>query len=352
MTRAHALLTNLFMGMLVMPSSATAADPTPPPTKRVDHVDTYHGTSVADPYRWLEDDVRESPDVAAWVETQNKVTFGYLKQIPQREAIEKRLTELWDYEKFGTPFKRGGRYYFYKNDGLQNQSVLYTQTTLDAEPEVFLDPNGWSEDGTVALAGISFSDDGRYVTYGVAEAGSDWRNWRVMEVASRKLLSDKLEWVKFSGASWTTDGRGFFYSRFDEPEEGAEFQGLNLNQKVYYHRVGTAQSQDVLVYRRPDHPDWGFDAEVTEDGRYLVITVWKGTDDKYRVLYKDLLEPYGIPLDLISTDTWRSAPQCAHASRNPTRSPLAIATERPQPKQFMPGSCCSSEGTAIARGGV
>ena len=301
MTRAHALLTNLFMGMLVMPSSATAADPTPPPTKRVDHVDTYHGTSVADPYRWLEDDVRESPDVAAWVETQNKVTFGYLKQIPQREAIEKRLTELWDYEKFGTPFKRGGRYYFYKNDGLQNQSVLYTQTTLDAEPEVFLDPNGWSEDGTVALAGISFSDDGRYVTYGVAEAGSDWRNWRVMEVASRKLLSDKLEWVKFSGASWTTDGRGFFYSRFDEPEEGAEFQGLNLNQKVYYHRVGTAQSQDVLVYRRPDHPDWGFDAEVTEDGRYLVITVWKGTDDKYRVLYKDLLEPYGIPLDLIST---------------------------------------------------
>ena len=212
---------------------------------------------VADPYRWLEDDVRESPDVAAWVEAQNKVTFGYLKQIPQREAIEKRLTELWDYEKFGTPFKRGGRYYFYKNNGLQNQSVLYTQASLDAEPEVFLDPNGWSEDGTVALAGISFSDDGRYVTYGVAEAGSDWRHWRVMEVAGRKLLDDRLEWVKFSGASWTTDSRGFFYSRFDEPDEGAEFQGLNLNQKVYYHRVGTAQSQDVLVYRRPDHPRLG-----------------------------------------------------------------------------------------------
>ncbi|MCH2402262.1 MAG: prolyl oligopeptidase family serine peptidase, partial [Pirellulales bacterium] len=231
----------------------------------------------------------------------NEVTFGYLKQISQRETIEKRLTTLWNYEKFGSPFKRGGRYYFYKNDGLQNQSVLYTQTTLESEPELFLDPNQWSKDGTVALAGISFSDDGRYVTYGVAEAGSDWRTWRVMEVASRKVLNDELKWVKFSGASWTNDSRGFFYSRFDEPQEGAEFQGLNLNQQVYYHRVGTDQSDDVLVYRRPDHPDWGFDAEVTEDGRYLVITVWKGTDDKYRVLHKDLLEPYGIPLDLIST---------------------------------------------------
>ncbi|MBB77210.1 MAG: S9 family peptidase [Planctomycetaceae bacterium] len=275
--------------------------PTPPPTRRIDHVDTYHGTSVADPYRWLEDDVRESDDVAAWVEAQNEVTFGYLKQIPQRETIEKRLTTLWNYEKFGSPFKRGGHYYFYKNDGLQNQSVLYTQTTLDSEPELFLDPNQWSKDGTVALAGISFSDDGRFVTYGVAEAGSDWRTWRVMEVASRKVLNDELKWVKFSGASWTNDSRGFFYSRFAEPQEGAEFQGLNLNQQVYYHRVGTDQSDDVLVYRRPDHPDWGFDAEVTEDGRYLVITVWKGTDDKYRVLYKDLLEPYGIPLDLIAT---------------------------------------------------
>ena len=299
MTCTRFLSTTLLIGTLVMTSSA--ADPTPPPTRRIDHVDTYHGTSVADPYRWLEDDVRESDDVAAWVEAQNEVTFGYLKQIPQRETIEKRLTTLWNYEKFGSPFKRGGRYYFYKNDGLQNQSVLYTQTTLESEPELFLDPNQWSKDGTVALAGISFSDDGRYVTYGVAEAGSDWRTWRVMEVASRKVLNDELKWVKFSGASWTNDSRGFFYSRFDEPQEGAEFQGLNLNQQVYYHRVGTDQSDDVLVYRRPDHPDWGFDAEVTEDGRYLVITVWKGTDDKYRVLYKDLLEPYGIPLDLIST---------------------------------------------------
>ena len=299
MTCTRFLSTTLILGTLVMTSSA--ADPTPPPTQRIDHVDTYHGTSVADPYRWLEDDVRESDDVAAWVENQNKVTFAYLKQIPQRETIEKRLTELWNYEKFGSPFKRGGRYYFYKNDGLQNQSVLYTQATLESEPELFLDPNQWSKDGTVALAGISFSDDGRYVTYGVAEGGSDWRTWRVMEVTSRKVLNDELKWVKFSGASWTNDSRGFFYSRFDKPQEGAEFQGLNLNQQVYYHRVGTDQSDDVLVYRRPDHPDWGFDAEVTEDGRYLVITVWKGTDDKYRVLYKDLLEPYGIPLDLIST---------------------------------------------------
>ncbi len=282
------------------PQLLTAGEPLSyPDTRRVDHVDTYHGREVADPYRWLEDDVRTSKDVEAWVAAENKVTFAYLEAIPEREPIRKRLTELWDFEKFGSPFKTGGRYYYRHNSGLQNQYVLYTMDTLDGEPRVLIDPNAWSKDGTVALDGTTFSDDGKYLAYGVQDAGSDWRTWRIMEIETGKILDDELKWVKFSSTSWTKDSKGLFYSRYDAPGEGDEFQSLNLNQEVYYHRVGTSQGDDVLVYRRPDHPDWGFSAEVTEDGRYLILTVWKGTDDKYRVSYKDLTEPYGMPLDLI-----------------------------------------------------
>lgn len=270
-----------------------------PETKKIDHVDDHHGTKVPDPYRWLEDDVRQSKEVAAWVEAQNKVTFAFLESIPQREAIKKRLTDLWNYEKYGVPIKAGGRYYYFKNDGLQNQSVMYAIETLSSEPRVLIDPNSWSKDGTVALAATSFSDDGKFLAYSVAEAGSDWNIWRVMEAESGRLLTDELKWVKFSGVSWTKDSRGFFYSRYDEPKEGAAFQSLNKNQKVFYHRVGSSQADDVLVYKRPDQPDWGFQTTVSEDGRYLIITTWKGTDDKYRVAYKDLLEPYGMPVDLI-----------------------------------------------------
>jgi prolyl oligopeptidase len=270
-----------------------------PKTKTVDQVDDFHGVKVPDPYRWLEEDVRNSKEVADWVAEQNKVTFAFLESIPQRDAIKKRLTELWNYEKFGVPAKVGGRYVFSKNDGLQNQSVLYLLDSLTSEPRVLVDPNTWSKDGTVALSATSFSDDGRFMAYSVAEAGSDWNTWRILEVDSGRPLMDELKWVKFSGVSWTKDSRGFFYSRYDEPKEGAAFQGLNKNQKVFYHRVGTAQADDVLVYQRPDQPDWGFQTNVTEDGRYLIITTWKGTDDKYRVTYKDLLEPYGMPIDLI-----------------------------------------------------
>lgn len=270
-----------------------------PETRRVDQTDNYHGTEVADPYRWLEDDARTSEEVAAWVAAQNEVTFSYLKQIPERSKIEARLRQLWDYEKYSSPFKVAGRYYFYKNDGLQNQSVLYTQTSLDAEPEVLIDPNRWSKDGTVALGSISFSEHGEYLAYSTTEAGSDWRVWKVMDLATGELLSDELRWVKFSGASWTTDGKGFFYSRYDAPTEGQEFQSLNLNMKLFYHRIGTAQRDDVLVYHRPEQPEWGFYASVSDDGRYLVITVSKGTDDKYRILVKDLLEPYGMPRAII-----------------------------------------------------
>ncbi|REJ72312.1 MAG: S9 family peptidase [Planctomycetota bacterium] len=293
------------LGIFLIGSAVVAAGAdgklTYPVSERVEHYDDYHGTRVHDPYRWLEDDVRNSEKVAEWVEQQNEVTFGYLAEIPERESIKDRLTELFDFEKYGAPFKAGGRYYFHKNDGLQNQYVLYVQDSLDDEPRVLIDPNEWSDDGTVALSGLSFSDDGRYLAYGVQEAGSDWRVWRIMEIGSGRVLEDELRWIKFNTPDWTPDGNGFFYSRFPEPEEGADFQSLNLNQQVYYHRVGRDQADDALVFHRPDQPEWGFYCTVTEDGRYLIITVSKGTDDKYRIFYRDLDEPYAAPVPLIDT---------------------------------------------------
>ncbi|WP_202799992.1 prolyl oligopeptidase family serine peptidase [Schlesneria paludicola] len=270
-----------------------------PETKQGTVVDELHGVKVADPYRWLEDDVRESKEVADWVAAENLITSEYLATIPRRTAIKQRLTELWNYEKYGVPFKAGDNYFYFKNDGLQNQAALYKQTTLDAESTVLIDPNTWTKDGTVALGAISFSDDGRYVAYSVAESGSDWNTWRILEVATGRLLTDELKWVKFSEATWTPDCKGFFYGRYDEPPAGEAFQKTNLNQQLFYHRVGTDQADDVLVYKRPDEPTWGFGKHVTEDGRYLVINIWKGTDDKYRIVYKDLSEPYGMPIDLI-----------------------------------------------------
>lgn len=290
-------LLGLLFSMTILPAGETHLSY--PKTKRIDHSDDYHGTKVADPYRWLEADVRKSPQVAQWVAEQNKLTFAYLQAIPQREAIHQRLKELWNYERYSAPFKAGGRYFYTKNDGLQNQAVLYTLDSLDGKPRVLIDPNQWSKDGTVALTGLEVSDDGNYLAYGVAEAGSDWNTWHVLEVTGGKVLADEVKWIKYSGVSWTTDGRGFFYSRFDEPKPGEAFQKVTLNQKVFYHRLGTPQSNDVLVYRRPDHPDWGFQTHVTEDGRYLILTVWKGTNDQYRITYKDLGEPYAMSVDLI-----------------------------------------------------
>jgi prolyl oligopeptidase len=287
--------------VLAVAVSCVSADPPLkyPNTHRVDQVDVYHGVKVADPYRWLEQDVRTAKDVADWVASENKVTFAYLHAIPQREAILKRLRDLWNYEKYSVPFKAGGRIFYAKNNGLQNQSVLYVQDSAAAAPRVLLDPNTWSKDGTVALTGLEVSDDGRYLAYSKSDAGSDWQTWHVLAVADGKPLSDLVRWSKFSGAAWTPDDKGFFYSRFEEPKDGQTFQSLNFNQKVYYHRLGSPQADDVLVYQRPDHPDWGFNAHVTEDGRYLILSTFKGTDRKNRVTYKDLSEPYGMPIDLI-----------------------------------------------------
>jgi prolyl oligopeptidase len=271
-----------------------------PETKKVEQIDDYHGTKVPDPYRWLEDDVRTSKEVAAWVEAQNKVTEAYLNSIPQRDAIKERITELWNYERYSAPFKVGGKYFYSRNDGLQNQNVIYVADAPDAEGRVLLDPNKWSKDGTVALSGLEPSDDGKYLAYGVAEAGSDWQTWKVLEVATGKEMPDELKWVKFSGASWTPDGKGFFYSRFPAPKKDEAFQSLNVNQTLYYHRLGTPQDEDVLVYHRPEEPRWTVGGGVTEDGRYLVISVGDGTTSrKNRVVYKDLAEPYGLPVELI-----------------------------------------------------
>ncbi len=238
-------------------------------------------------------------EVRKWVEAENAVTFAYLEKIPEREGIKKRLTELWNYERYSAPSRDGGHYFYSKNDGLQNQSVFYVTDKLGDEGRVLLDPNTWSKDGTVAVSGLAISDDGKHVAYGVAEAGSDWQTWKVLDVATAKPLTDEVRWVKYSRTTWMPDGKGFFYGRFDEPKAGERFVGLTFNQKLYYHRVGTPQADDVLVYKRPDHPDWGFGAGVSEDGRWLVIAVHVGTDARNRMLYRDLSEPLGIMADLI-----------------------------------------------------
>lgn len=269
-----------------------------PQAHKSDVVDEYHGTPVPDPYRWLEDP--DSPETRAWIEAENEVTFGYLGEISNRKRIRERLTELWDYEKYDTPFKRGGRYFYRRNDGLQNQYVLYSATSLDAEPKVLIDPNTLSEDGTVALAGYSVSDDGRRLAYALSKSGSDWQEWYVRDIETGEDLTDHVQWSKFSGASWTRDGQGFYYSRYDEPDEESKFRDLNYYQKLYYHRVGTPQSADQLVYERPDQKEWGFGGSVTDDGRYLIISVWKGTERKNLVFYKDLQSPGSPVVELIS----------------------------------------------------
>ena len=270
-----------------------------PETRRVDHVDTYHGTKVEDPYRWLEDDVRNSPEVAEWVKVENQLTESYLAAIPQRDTIRRRLTELWNFAQYTPYMKEGGRYFFFKNDGLQNQPVLYVTESLEAEPRVLIDPNTWSKDGTIALGGLGFSDDGKYLAYSRSEAGSDWSIWHFLEIANGRQLPDELKWTKFSSAAWTKDDKGFFYSRYEQPKPGAEFQSLNFNHKLCYHRLGTSQDADVLVYYRPEHPDWQYEGEVTEDGRYLVISIVVGTDARQRIVVRDLSEPYAMPVDLI-----------------------------------------------------
>ncbi|MBK7409790.1 MAG: S9 family peptidase [Saprospirales bacterium] len=254
-----------------------------PETRTDDQVDNYFGADVADPYRWLEVDT--AADVEAWVKAQNEVTYGYLEQIPYRQAIRQRYEELFNYPKLSSPFKAGDYYFFYKNDGLQNQAVIYFQKGLDAEPEVFMDPNALSADGTVAIALVGISKDNRYVAYSRNEAGSDWQELHVMEIATKQELPDLLKWVKFSGASWWKDG--FFYSRYPEPASGSELSGDNKNHSVYYHKLGTNQDKDKLIYRDFENPNIYHFGTVTEDEKYFILYKQPGTDG-FATYYKDL----------------------------------------------------------------
>jgi prolyl oligopeptidase len=349
MTRSR-LVAGLAGALLAMVSSGHSSEADPsnpsrsrfdyPPAPKSDTVNTYHGTKVPDPYRPLED-----PDAAvtkSWVEAENKITFDFLEKIPGRNKIKNRLTKLWDYEKYGLPSKEGARYFYSRNSGLQNQSVIYTTKSLDGEPKVLLDPNKLSSDGTVALSGMAPSDDGALVAYGVASAGSDWQEWSVRDAETGTDLPDHLKWIKFSSASWTKEGKGFYYGRFPEPQPGQDLKGANYHQKLYYHRLGTPQSEDQLVYERPDHKEWQFHGSVTDDGKYLIITVSKGTDNKYRILYQDLTDKSSKPIELIDNFDheysfidndgpifWFQTDLDA-----PRRRVIAIDTRRPEPSSW------------------
>jgi len=269
-----------------------------PVAPRSDQVDDYHGVKVADPFRPLEDP--DAPATRRWVNAEIKTTDAYFDGIPEREAIKERLTKLWNYEKFGVPVLRGDQYFYTRNDGLQNQSVLYLQRGVRGTPRMVLDPNTFSKDGTVALSGWSPSHDATLLAYATSSSGSDWQEWFVKTISTGMKHKDDLKWVKFSGASWTHDNRGFFYSRYDEPKEGEELKGVNYYQKLYYHRLDSPQSVDVLTYERPDHKDWGFSGQVTDSGRYLIINVWKGTEQKNLVFYKSLMRREAEVTELIS----------------------------------------------------
>lgn len=277
-----------------------------PQTAKVDVTDNYHGTEVADPYRWLEDD--NSAETAAWVAAENEVTFDYLSQIPYRTQIDQRLTELWNYEKIGAPNKVGDRYFYFRNDGLQNQSVLYMMDSLDdPDPEVFLDPNALSADGTAALNTVAFSEDGKYMAYGIARSGSDWVEIYVKEIPSGKILDDVIRWVKFSGANWDAKSEGFYYRGYDEPAKGSELSGQNQNQKVYYHKLGTPQSEDMLIYTDKLHPLRYFEGfDDGDTGELLFVTVSEGTSgtqlmfkrtgeqEPFRVVFKGFDNEYSV----------------------------------------------------------
>jgi len=268
-----------------------------PAAPQNDQVDGYPGTKVADPYRPLENP--DSPESRQWIEAENKITFDFLKTIPERDQMQKRLTEVWDFERFGVPFKETDHYFFSKNSGLQNQNVLFTAKNFSEKPRELLDPNVLAKDGTIALGGMDVTDDAKLMAYGLATAGSDWQQWKVRDVATGKDRPDVIDWVKFSNASWKKDGSGFFYSRYDKPDEKNKLRSQVYNHKLFFHQLGTPQSQDKLIYERPDQKEWLFNAAVTDDGRYLIITVQRGTDPKNRIFYKNLVDPNSKVVELL-----------------------------------------------------
>jgi prolyl oligopeptidase len=326
-----------------------------PDTARGEVVDDYFGTKVADPYRWLEDDNSEA--AAAWVAAENAVTDDYLSQIPFRGAIRQRLAELWNYPKQGIPSRHGDAWYWFYNNGLQNQSVLYCADTPDAKGRVFLDPNALSADGTVALSDVSFSEDGNYCAYSVAESGSDWVEIRVLDVASGKLTDDHIEWVKFSGATWAPDSKGFYYSAYDAPKAGV-YSSQNQFQKVYYHALGTPQSEDVLVYDDPAHPLRYFSAWPSDDGEWLFVVGSEGTsgseilcrrvnDSRFRTLLKGFDHDYGI-VDCKNDELYYTTNEGAS---NYALRKISLTTPG-KPVTVIPEKECLLEGVSTAGGSL
>ena len=340
------LVAGIIGAILIMNNGQLSADeaskmlkyPEPPRTNTVDH---YHGTEVSDPHRPLEDP--DAPTTREWVASENKITFGFLEQIPERTAIRRRLTELWDYEKYGVPWLEGGQFFFTRNTGLQNQSILYTAESLDGPPRPLLDPNTLSADGTVAVAGTVVSEDGKHLAYGIAAAGSDWSIWKVRDVATGNDLPDELKWIKFSGVEWNPNGQGFYYGRFPEPKPGDDLKGANYHQKVFYHRLATPQTDDRLVWEDAKHKEWRAIPYVTDDGKYLILTIEKGTDDKHRVLYRPLDRPEVEPAHLVGDfDAEYSVIDSDgpifwfKTNKNAPRGKvIAIDTRQPQPERWI-----------------
>ncbi len=274
------------IALLLMPAAALSQPISYPVTKKAEVVDEYYGTKVSDPYRWLEDD--NSAQTKAWVKAQNEVTFSFLEKLPRRMEMRERLHKLWNYERFSAPSQYSGRYFFSRNSGLQNQSVLFWSEGLGGEPRELIDPNKLSKDGTTSLTESAPSEDGKLLVYGISKAGSDWQEFRVKNIDTGKDLPDVIEWVKFSGASWAKDGSGFYYSRYPAPKKGAALTERNKHHSLYFHKLGTPQRDDALVYQRLDKPDWGIYGSVTDDGRFLVLSISEGTDPKNRLFYQDL----------------------------------------------------------------
>lgn len=318
--------------LLAAGACQTRSEPTMtyPATAMGDVVDDYFGTKVPDPYRWLED--LDSPAVAEWVAAQNRLTFGYLETLPMRARFTQRITELWDYPKVTVPVREGGRYFYTKNSGLQRQAPLYMRASLTSEPSLVLDPNVISPDGTLSLQQWAPSPDGKLLAYGLSEGGADWRTIRIRDVETGKDFSDEVKWMRFSDLSWTGDSKGFFYSRYPEPPQGKALEAALSGQALYYHRVGTPQSEDHLVYERKDLPTWFVSGSTTEDGRYLLIFVAKGSDNNNRLYYADLGHPerpdIGAPVKALVEDD--DAEFNAFGNR---RSVLFVRTDRDAPNR-------------------
>jgi prolyl oligopeptidase len=289
----------LAISIAIPAGSQTLPAPAYPETRRDEVVETLFGEAIADPYRWLENDVRNDPEVAGWVERQNAVTNAYLAQLPARDWFKRRIAELTDFERFSTPVERGGRYFYTRNTGLQNQSPLYVRDGLEGTERLLIDPNAWADDGATALADWRPSPDGSKLLYSVQDGGSDWRILRVLDVATGQQLADEVRWAKFTGLAWLGD-EGFLYSRFPEPQQGEDFQALNYDQAVYLHRLGSPQSEDQLVFATPEHREYNHTASVTSDGRWAIVTSSIGTDARYDV--------HAIDLSARETQGWRARP--------------------------------------------